>query len=196
MGKKQHLDSLSRSLTSSGSHRVPLLNNNQAKRSTSEDQSTDGLVTDLEHGDAVQAMSNSLRAWLFSAASERVVARLMKNLFSHLIHQPNSCKVAPFAGENHAHCNSLFPPLELALVVVPVVSVAVKKFGHHLRQLSHKTQAAAAVAASIAEPSPPSLHQPSPAAPTQSPGSSSPHASWAVGLSDLACTSPPPARRS
>ncbi|GMN67776.1 hypothetical protein TIFTF001_036838 [Ficus carica] len=260
MGKK-HLDSLSRSLTSSGSHRVPLLNNNQAKRSTSEDQSTDGLVTDLEHGDAVQAanvgyfrilslakpdagklviatialliasttnllivyspqppsdvlllcslllltfefrrlvlqpkyggtvidivsreitspeqqaealeavkntileivlivvvgsLCTALRAWLFSAASERVVARLRKNLFSHLIHQPNSCKVAPSAGENHAHCNSLFPPLVLALVVVPVVSVAVKKFGRYLRELSHKTQAAAAVAASIAEES-------------------------------------------
>lgn len=29
----------------------------------------------------------ALRAWLFSSASERVVARLRKNLFSHLVHQ-------------------------------------------------------------------------------------------------------------
>ena len=60
--------------------------------------------------------------------------------------------VAPSAGKNHAQCNSLFPPtLVLALVVVAVVSVAVKKFGRCLRELSQKTQAAAAVAASIAE---------------------------------------------
>lgn len=39
----------------------------------------------------------------------------------------------------------------LALVVVPAISVAVRKFGRYLRELSHKTQAAAAVAASIAE---------------------------------------------
>lgn len=41
--------------------------------------------------------------------------------------------------------------LVLALVVVPVISVAVKQFGRYLRELSHTTQAAAAVAASIAE---------------------------------------------
>lgn len=41
----------------------------------------------------------------------------------------------------------------LALVVVPVISVAVKQFGRYLRELSHKTQAAAALAASIAEES-------------------------------------------
>lgn len=39
----------------------------------------------------------------------------------------------------------------MALVIVPVVSVAVRQFGRYLRELSHKTQAAAAVAASIAE---------------------------------------------
>lgn len=264
MGKK-HLDSLSRSLTSSGSHRVPLLNNNQAKRSTSEDQSTDGLVTDLEHGDAVQAanvgyfrilslakpdagklviatialliasttnllipkyggtvidivsreitspeqqaealeavkntileivlivvvgsLCTALRAWLFSAASERVVARLRKNLFSHLIHQEIAFYDVTRTGEllsrlsedtqiiKNAATTNLSEALRnittafigigfmfssswrltlLALVVVPVVSVAVKKFGRYLRELSHKTQAAAAVAASIAEES-------------------------------------------
>ncbi|RYR75654.1 hypothetical protein Ahy_A01g000228 isoform B [Arachis hypogaea] len=41
----------------------------------------------------------------------------------------------------------------LALAVVPVISVAVRKFGRFLRELSHKTQAAAAVASSIAEES-------------------------------------------
>lgn len=39
----------------------------------------------------------------------------------------------------------------LALAVVPAISVAVRKFGQFLRELSHKTQAAAAIAASIAE---------------------------------------------
>ena len=55
----------------------------------------------------------------------------------------------------HSYC--IMPPFHhsfsvvLALVVVPVVTVAVRKFGRYLRELSHKTQAAAAVAASIAE---------------------------------------------
>ncbi len=33
------------------------------------------------------SLSTALRAWLFSSASERIVARLRKDLFSHLIHQ-------------------------------------------------------------------------------------------------------------
>lgn len=37
------------------------------------------------------------------------------------------------------------------MVIVPAVSIGVRKFGRYLRELSHKTQAAAAVAASIAE---------------------------------------------
>ncbi|KAK9278552.1 hypothetical protein L1049_028123 [Liquidambar formosana] len=41
----------------------------------------------------------------------------------------------------------------LALAVVPAISIAVRKFGRFLRELSHKTQAAAALAASIAEES-------------------------------------------
>ncbi|KAJ6758362.1 ATP-BINDING CASSETTE SUB-FAMILY B [Salix koriyanagi] len=41
----------------------------------------------------------------------------------------------------------------LALAVVPAISVAVRQFGRFLRELSHKTQAAAAAAASIAEES-------------------------------------------
>ena len=39
----------------------------------------------------------------------------------------------------------------LALVIVPVISVAVRRFGRFLRELSHQTQAAAALASSIAE---------------------------------------------
>ena len=35
----------------------------------------------------VGSICTALRAWLFSSASERVVARLRKNLFSHLIQQ-------------------------------------------------------------------------------------------------------------
>uniref|UniRef100_A0A2N9EY61 ABC transmembrane type-1 domain-containing protein n=1 Tax=Fagus sylvatica TaxID=28930 RepID=A0A2N9EY61_FAGSY len=35
----------------------------------------------------VGSLCTALRAWLFSSASERVVARLRKDLFSHLIHQ-------------------------------------------------------------------------------------------------------------
>jgi hypothetical protein len=41
--------------------------------------------------------------------------------------------------------------LVLALAVVPVISIAVQKSGRYLRELSHSTQAAAAMAASIAE---------------------------------------------
>lgn len=36
---------------------------------------------------AFRSVCTALRAWLFSSASERVVARLRKNLFSHLILQ-------------------------------------------------------------------------------------------------------------
>lgn len=46
---------------------------------------------------------------------------------------------------------SIFCLPVLALAVVPVISVAVRQFGRYLRELSHKTQAAAAVASSIAE---------------------------------------------
>lgn len=45
----------------------------------------------------------------------------------------------------------MHPCLVLALVVVPIISVGVRKFGRYLKELSHATQAAAAVAASIAE---------------------------------------------
>ncbi|KAG8477194.1 hypothetical protein CXB51_030920 [Gossypium anomalum] len=41
----------------------------------------------------------------------------------------------------------------LSLVVVPVTAAAMRRFGRYLKQLSHTTQAAAAVAASVAEES-------------------------------------------
>ena len=39
----------------------------------------------------------------------------------------------------------------LALAIIPAISVAVRQLGRFLRELSHRTQAAAAAAASIAE---------------------------------------------
>uniref|UniRef100_A0A2N9FGZ9 ABC transmembrane type-1 domain-containing protein n=1 Tax=Fagus sylvatica TaxID=28930 RepID=A0A2N9FGZ9_FAGSY len=251
MGKKQHLDWTSKSIVSSGSERVSLLNK-EAKRKAKEDESTDGHATDLEHGDAVEAanvgfcrvlalvsgkfvmgsdnvpkyggmiidivstdirtpeqqsqaldaikdtilaivlivvvgsLCTALRAWLFSSASERVVARLRKDLFSHLIHQEIAFFDVTRTGEllsrlsedtqiiKNAATTNLSEALRnlttafigigfmfssswkltlLALAVVPVISVAVRKFGRYLRELSHSTQAAAAVSASIAEES-------------------------------------------
>ncbi|KAL6528195.1 ABC transporter B member 25 [Orobanche hederae] len=35
----------------------------------------------------IGSLSTALRTWLFSSANERVIARLRKNLFSHLIQQ-------------------------------------------------------------------------------------------------------------
>ncbi|PON73646.1 ATP-binding cassette containing protein [Trema orientale] len=135
---------------------------------------------------ALGSVCTAIRAWLFSSASERVVARLRKNLFSHLIQQEIAFYDVTRTGEllsrlsedtqiiKNAATTNLSEALRnvttafigigfmftsswkltlLALVVVPVISVAVKKFGRYLRELSHTTQAAAAVAASIAEES-------------------------------------------
>ncbi|KAK9198775.1 hypothetical protein WN944_013961 [Citrus x changshan-huyou] len=134
----------------------------------------------------VGSVCTALRAWLFSSASERVVARLRKNLFSHLINQEIAFYDVTRTGEllsrlsedtqiiKNAATTNLSEALRnlstafiglgfmfatswkltlLALVVVPAISVAVRKFGRFLRELSHKTQAAAATAASIAEES-------------------------------------------
>ncbi|XP_052204453.1 ABC transporter B family member 27-like isoform X3 [Diospyros lotus] len=264
MGKKQHLDWASRSIMSSGSERVSLLNK-EPRRRANENGSDDGPITDLEHGDSIQAapvgfgrifllakpdagklivgtiallmasttnilipkyggmiidivsgdikspdqqaealdaikntvvaillivvvgsLCTALRAWLFSSASERVVARLRKDLFSHLIQQEIAFFDVTRTGEllsrlsedtqiiKSAATTNLSEALRnvttaaigigfmfssswkltlLALAIVPVVSVAVRKFGRYLRELSHKTQAAAAVASSIAEES-------------------------------------------
>ncbi|GMY12880.1 abc transporter b family member 25 [Fagus crenata] len=132
------------------------------------------------------SLCTALRAWLFSSASERVVARLRKDLFSHLIHQEIAFFDVTRTGEllsrlsedtqiiKNAATTNLSEALRnlttafigigfmfssswkltlLALAVVPVISVAVRKFGRYLRELSHSTQAAAAVSASIAEES-------------------------------------------
>ncbi|KAG7986479.1 hypothetical protein I3843_03G083200 [Carya illinoinensis] len=135
---------------------------------------------------AIGSMCTALRAWLFASASERVVTRLRKDLFSHLIHQEIAFFDVTRTGEllsrlsedtqiiKNAATTNLSEALRnlttaligiafmftsswkltlLALAVVPVISVAVRKFGRYLRELSHSTQAAAAVAASIAEES-------------------------------------------
>ncbi|XP_031092717.1 ABC transporter B family member 25-like [Ipomoea triloba] len=132
----------------------------------------------------IGSICTALRAWLFSSASERVVARLRKNLFSHLIHQEIAFFDVTRTGEllsrlsedtqiiKSAATTNLSEALRnfstafiglgfmfttswkltlLALVVVPPISIAVRKFGRYMRELSHKTQAAAAVASSIAE---------------------------------------------
>ncbi|KAJ4713224.1 ABC transporter B family protein [Melia azedarach] len=134
----------------------------------------------------IGSVCTALRAWLFSSASERVVARLRKSLFSHLITQEIAFYDVTRTGEllsrlsedtqiiKNAATTNLSEALRnlstafiglgfmfstswkltlLALVVVPFISVAVRKFGRFLRELSHKTQAAAAVASSIAEES-------------------------------------------
>ncbi|VAI22067.1 unnamed protein product [Triticum turgidum subsp. durum] len=124
------------------------------------------------------SVCTALRAWLFNSASERVVARLRQDLFSHLVNQEIAFFDVTRTGEllsrlsedtqiiKNAATTNLSEALRnltttaiglgfmlLALVIVPVISVAVRKFGRFLRELSHQTQAAAAVASSIAEES-------------------------------------------
>ncbi|GAB2220902.1 hypothetical protein Droror1_Dr00012060 [Drosera rotundifolia] len=134
----------------------------------------------------VGSVCTALRAWLFSSASETVVARLRKSLFSHLVNQEIAFFDVTRTGEllsrlsedtqviKSAATTNLSEALRnlstafiglafmfatswkltlLALAVVPAISIAVRKFGRFLRELSHKTQAAAAAAASIAEES-------------------------------------------
>ncbi|KAG6555293.1 hypothetical protein Mapa_003336 [Marchantia paleacea] len=134
----------------------------------------------------VGSIATSIRAYLFTAASERVVARLKKNLFSHLINQEIAFFDVTRTGEllnrlsedtqviKNAATINLSEALRslataiigigfmfetswrltiLALLVVPAISLGIRSFGKYLRELSHKTQAASAVAASIAEES-------------------------------------------
>ncbi|XP_052303547.1 ABC transporter B family member 25 isoform X6 [Populus trichocarpa] len=134
----------------------------------------------------VGSVCTALGAWLMSSTSERVVARLRKNLFNHLINQEIAFFDVTRTGEllsrfsedtqiiKNAATSNLSEALRnvstaliglgfmlatswkltlLALVVVPAISVAVNQFGRFLREISHKTQAAAAAAASIAEES-------------------------------------------
>ncbi|KAM0015147.1 putative bacterial ABC-type protein transporter [Helianthus debilis subsp. tardiflorus] len=134
----------------------------------------------------IGSICTALRAWLFSSASERIVATLRKNLFTHLINQEIAFFDVTRTGEllsrlsedtqiikNAATSNvseilrnlsTAFIGLGfmfatswkltlLALVVVPFISIVVRQVGRYLREVSHKTQAAAAVASSIAEES-------------------------------------------
>lgn len=134
----------------------------------------------------IGSVCTTVRAWLFSSASERVVARLRNDLFSHLICQEIAFFDVTRTGEllsrlsedtqviKNAATTNLSEALRnlstafiglgfmfttswkltlLALAVVPLVSIAVRQFGRYLREVSHKTQAAAAVASSIAEES-------------------------------------------
>ncbi|XP_028059176.1 ABC transporter B family member 25-like isoform X1 [Camellia sinensis] len=132
----------------------------------------------------VASICTALQAWLFSSASERVVARLRNNLFSHLIHQEIAFFDITRTGEllsrlsedtqiiKNAATTNLSEALRslstsviglafmfatswkltlLSLVIVPAIFIAIHQFGRFLRELSHNTQSAAAVAASIAE---------------------------------------------
>ncbi|KAI3733886.1 hypothetical protein L6452_13344 [Arctium lappa] len=134
----------------------------------------------------IGSICTALRAWLFSSASERIVATLRKNLFTHLVNQEIAFFDVTRTGEllsrlsedtqiikNAATSNvseilrnlsTAFIGLGfmfatswkltlLALLVVPLISIAVRQVGRYLREVSHKTQAAAAVASSIAEES-------------------------------------------
>ncbi|CAI0454230.1 unnamed protein product, partial [Linum tenue] len=134
----------------------------------------------------IGSICTAIRAWLFASASERVVARLRKDLFSHVLNQEIAFFDVTKTGEllsrlsedtqiiKSAATTNLSEALRnvttaligvgfmfssswkltlLALAVVPIISVAVRKFGRYLRELSHSVQAAAAVAASIAEES-------------------------------------------
>ncbi|XP_031090911.1 ABC transporter B family member 25-like [Ipomoea triloba] len=132
----------------------------------------------------VGSICTALRVWLFSSASERVVAHLRKNLFGHLIHQEIAFFDVAQTGEllsrlsedtqiiKSAATTDLSGALKnlstafigvgfmfttsweltlLGLVVVPPISIGMRRFGQYMRELSHKTQAAAAVASSVAE---------------------------------------------
>nr|GMD37523.1 ABC transporter B family member 25-like [Ipomoea batatas] len=132
----------------------------------------------------VGSICTALRVWLFSSASERVVARLRKNLFGHLIHQEIAFFDVAQTGEllsrlsedtqiiKSAATTDLSGALKnlstafigvgfmfttsweltlLGLVVVPAISIGIRRFGQYMRELSHKTQAAAAMASSVAE---------------------------------------------
>ncbi|KAH9565053.1 hypothetical protein CY35_04G057900 [Sphagnum magellanicum] len=134
----------------------------------------------------VGSIATMIRAYLFTAASERVVAKLKKDLFNCLIEQEIAFFDVTRTGEllnrlsedtqviKNAATTNLSEALRslattligigfmfqtswrltlLALIVVPAISLGIRAFGKYLRDLSHKTQAAAAIAGSIAEES-------------------------------------------
>lgn len=134
----------------------------------------------------IGAIATAIRTYLFTAASERVVAQLRKDLFGHLINQEIAFFDVTRTGEllsrlsedtqiiKNAATVKLSDAMQslgtallgigfmfhtswrltlLALAIVPAISVAVRTFGRFIRELSNKTQAAAALASSIAEES-------------------------------------------
>ncbi|VVB09240.1 unnamed protein product [Arabis nemorensis] len=123
----------------------------------------------------IGSLCTALRAWLFNSASERVVARLRKDLFKHLMHQEIAFYDVTKTGEllsrlsedtqiiKSAATTNLSEALRnvtTAFIGVGFMftsswklTFAVMQFGRYLRELSHTTQSAAAVAASIAEES-------------------------------------------
>ncbi|KAK3032548.1 hypothetical protein RJ639_036787 [Escallonia herrerae] len=143
------------------------------------------IRTPEQQVEALDAIKSTIVAIvLIVVIGERVVARLRKDLFSHLVQQEIAFYDVTRTGEllsrlsedtqiiKNAATTNLSDTLRnvttaaigvgfmfssswklalLALAVVPVISVAVRQFGRYFRELSHSTQAAAAVAASIAE---------------------------------------------
>ncbi|WVZ60592.1 hypothetical protein U9M48_010591 [Paspalum notatum var. saurae] len=118
----------------------------------------------------VGSVCTALRAWLFNSASEREIAFFdvtrTGELLSRLSEDTQIIKNAATTNLSEALRNATTTAIGLgfmfstswkltllALVIVPVISVAVRKFGRFLRELSHQTQAAAAIASSIAEES-------------------------------------------
>ncbi|KAH7447845.1 hypothetical protein KP509_01G123700 [Ceratopteris richardii] len=134
----------------------------------------------------IGAIATAIRTYLFTSASERVVAQLRKDLFSHLINQEIAFFDVTRTGEllsrlsedtqiiKNAATVKLSDAMQslgtsllgigfmfhtswrltlLALVIVPAISIAVRSFGRFIRELSNKTQAAAALATSVAEES-------------------------------------------
>lgn len=134
----------------------------------------------------IGAIATAIRTYFFTAASERVVARLRKDLFEHLINQEIAFFDVTRTGEllsrlsedtqiiKNAATVKLSDAMQslgtsllgigfmfhtswrltlLALAIVPAISIGLRAFGRYLRELSNKTQAAAAVASSIAEES-------------------------------------------
>ncbi|MCD9639515.1 hypothetical protein HAX54_024097 [Datura stramonium] len=117
----------------------------------------------------VGSVCTALRAWLFSSASERVVARLRKNLLSHLVGQEIAFFDITRTGEllsrlsedtqiikNAATTNLSEALRNLATAFVGLgfmfqTSWKLTYLSKLHRELSHKTQAAAALASSIAE---------------------------------------------
>ncbi|KAK6123132.1 hypothetical protein DH2020_043128 [Rehmannia glutinosa] len=103
----------------------------------------------------IGSICTALRAWLFSSARELLSrlsedTQIIKNAATTNLSEALRNLSTAFIGLGFMFETSWKLTL-LALVVVPVISVAVRQFGRYLRELSHKTQAAAAVASSIAE---------------------------------------------